>query len=82
MFGWYFMAGKIPGWIERLLLPRLSSIEGELKAVNSEMKRLETKIDSLDERLNTRIDSLSEKVDVVRDIERLKVEGAELKRQR
>ena len=84
------MAEKIPGWIERLLLPRLSSMEGELKAINSEIKRLETKIDSLDERLSTRIgslderlstriDSLSEKVDVVRDIERLKVEVAELK---
>jgi len=60
------MAENIPGWVERLLLPRLSSMEGELKAINFEVKRLETKIDSLDERLNTRIDSLSEKVDVVR----------------
>ena len=73
------MAEKIPSWIERLLLPRLSSMEGELKAIHSEIRRLETMIDSLDERLNTRMNSLSEKVDVVRDIERLKVEVAELK---
>jgi predicted nucleic acid-binding Zn-ribbon protein len=86
------LAEKIPGWIERLLLPRLSQIEGELKAfrgeangefkaIHSEIKRLETKIDGLDERLNTRINSLSEKVDVIRDIEKLKVEVAELKKQ-
>lgn len=73
------MAEKIPSWIERLLLPKLSSMEGELKAINSEIKRLETKIDSLDERVNIRINSLSEKIDVIKDIERLKVEVAELK---
>lgn len=76
------MAEKVPGWIERLLLPKLSSMEGDLKAINSEIKRLETKIDSLDERLNTRIDSLSEKVDVIKDIERLKVEVQALKERR
>jgi DNA repair exonuclease SbcCD ATPase subunit len=32
--------------IERLLLPRLSSMKGELEAINSEIKRMETKIDS------------------------------------
>jgi peptidoglycan hydrolase CwlO-like protein len=54
------MAERVAGVIERLLLPKLSSIEGELKVINSEIKRLETKIDSLDERLNTRINSLAE----------------------
>lgn len=74
------MAEKVTGAIERLLLPKLSSIEGELKAINSEIKRLETKIDSLDERLNTRINSLSEKIDVIRDIEMLKAKVASLER--
>jgi len=76
------MAEKIPSWIERLLLPGLSSKEGELRAINAEIKRLETKIDSLDERLNIRVSSPAEKIDVVRDIERLKAEVAELKQRR
>ena len=47
---------KIPSWIERLLLPKLNTIEGELKAIN-------TRIDSLDERMNTKMTSLDEKID-------------------
>ncbi|MBI3116450.1 MAG: hypothetical protein HYZ12_03840 [Thaumarchaeota archaeon] len=31
------MAEKIPGWLERLLLPRLSALEGELKAFRGEV---------------------------------------------
>ncbi|MCG2737502.1 MAG: hypothetical protein L6282_14050, partial [Candidatus Methanoperedenaceae archaeon] len=42
---------KIPSWIERLLLPKLNTIEGELKAIN-------TSIDSLDEKIDIKIDSL------------------------
>lgn len=30
------MAEKIPGWIEPLLLPRLGSLEGEMKAIRGE----------------------------------------------
>lgn len=47
---------KIPSWIERLLLPKLNTIEGELKAIN-------TSIDSLDEKIDIKIDSLDEKID-------------------
>jgi chromosome segregation ATPase len=92
------------GAVERILLPRLNSIDGELKSINTKIdsskselraeikvvdtrvtemdKRLTTRIDSLSERLTTRIDSLSEKFDMVKDIEKLKVEVAELKRRR
>jgi len=42
---------KMPSWIERLLLPKLNTIEGELKAIN-------TRIDSLDEKIDIKIDSL------------------------
>ena len=68
---------KIPSWIERLLMPKLSEISGEIKAVNTRIDALESnmstriealeskmdiKIDSLDERMNTRINSLDEKI--------------------
>ncbi len=42
---------KIPGWIERLLLPKLNEISGEIKA-------LEAKIESVDNKVDVRIDSL------------------------
>ncbi len=42
---------KIPGWIERMLLPKLNEISGEIKA-------LEAKIESVDNKVDVRIDSL------------------------
>jgi len=45
---------KIPGWVERLLLPKLSEITGNIKAVNG-------RIDALDSTMTTRFDSLERK---------------------
>ena len=101
------MAEKVPGWLERLLLPKLSTIEGELKSINTRIDSLGDKIESAEDKLNTRIDSvedkidslrnelkaditrvdqkidsLSEKMELARDVEKLKVEVAELRRQK
>ncbi len=57
------MAEKVPGWLERVLLPQISEVKGELKAMNarmggefkavhSEIRRLDQKIDSVDKRLD------------------------------
>jgi tetrahydromethanopterin S-methyltransferase subunit B len=65
---------KIPSWIERLLLPKLSEISGEIKALSTRIDSLEKttneKITSLDERINSlekifneRINSLERRVD-------------------
>jgi len=42
---------KIPSWIELLLLPKLSAIEGEIKAVNTRIDAMDSKFDSLEKRL-------------------------------
>ncbi|MBU4373235.1 MAG: hypothetical protein KJ714_02095 [Euryarchaeota archaeon] len=42
---------KIPSWLERLLMPKLSEISGEIKA-------LDTKIDSLRSETKTEIEAL------------------------
>jgi chromosome segregation ATPase len=107
------MASKVKeaaGTIERILLPRLNSIDGELKAINSRIDSVNTRIDSTNERIDStseRIDSannsidemdkriqiqfgfvrseirsLAERVDLVKDVEKLKVEVAELKKGR
>jgi len=34
------LASKIPAWIQRILLPKLESIRGELKAVNARIDAL------------------------------------------
>ena len=65
------MAEKIPGWLERVLLPQISELKGEVratnarmdgefKAVHSEFRRLDQKIDGVDERLRQRIDGVEQ----------------------
>ncbi len=112
------MAAKVKGAagaVERILLPRLNSIDGELKSINTRIDEMDkrmsirfdgatakmgeldkrltaeirglsdgvnTKMGELDKRLTAEIRGLSEKVDLVKDVEKLKVEVAELKRRR
>ncbi|HIH44119.1 MAG TPA: hypothetical protein HA257_03275 [Candidatus Methanoperedenaceae archaeon] len=37
---------KIPGWFERLLMPKLSEISGDIKATNTRIASLDAKIES------------------------------------
>jgi len=76
---------KIPSWLERLLLPRLSSPEGELKAfrgevtgkfeaVNGRIDSVEKQMLSLRNEMSARFDALESKVTLVEDVTRLKIE--------
>lgn len=40
------MAEKVPGWLERILLPRLSDKSGEVKAIYGKTDSTNAKIDS------------------------------------
>lgn len=86
------MATKVKGVVgsvERVLLPRLNSIDGELKSINTRIDSVNTRIDEMDKRIGIQFEgirndirALSEKVDLVKDVERLKIEVAELKGRR
>ncbi len=39
------MTEKVPGWLERVLLPRLSEMTGEIKAVHARIDGLDRKVD-------------------------------------
>jgi predicted nucleic acid-binding Zn-ribbon protein len=56
------MAEKIPGWLERVLLPQISELKGDVKVVNVRINGLDAKISNLDEKLSGRIDALDEKL--------------------
>ena len=60
------MTEKIPGWLERVLLPRLSEMAGEIKAVNVRIEaldeKLSTKIDGVDKRLAAKIDEVDNRL--------------------
>jgi tetrahydromethanopterin S-methyltransferase subunit G len=74
------MAEKIPSWLERVLLPQISELKGEVKVLHTRIdglgekidgaeRRLESKIGEADKRLGDKIDEvdkrLCEKIDEV-----------------
>ncbi|MEM3419081.1 MAG: hypothetical protein QW806_02540 [Nitrososphaerota archaeon] len=42
------MVEKVPGWIERILLTKLSEITGEIKAINARIDSLEKRIQMME----------------------------------
>jgi hypothetical protein len=69
------MAEKVPGWLERVLLPQISEVKGELKAMNARINGLEGKMEGefkavhseikrVEEKLGTKIDELGKRLDV------------------
>ena len=57
------MAEKVPGWIERLLLPRLSSIEGELKGLKGELNGFRGEVGGEFKAVHSEADRLDGKID-------------------
>ncbi len=53
-------AEKIPSVIERLLLPRLSEISGDIKALNAKVDSTNERIGSLESKMDTRMGSMNE----------------------
>ena len=60
----YFME-KIPAWIERLLLPKLNEITGEIKATHTRIDSVEKEIVDLRNEMLTKFDALDAKVAAV-----------------
>ena len=69
------MAEKVPGWLERVLLPQISEVKGELKAVNARINGLEGEIDGefkavhseikrVEVTLGTKIEELGKRLDM------------------
>lgn len=57
------MAEKVPGWLERILLPQLGELRGEFKAINRRIDGLEGKFDGRFAALEGKIQGLEETMD-------------------
>jgi len=79
--------------LQSVIAPDINEIKGSIKVLDTKLdgtnnrieeldKRLSAGIGELDKRLSAEIRALSEKVDLVRDVEKLKIEVAELKSRR
>jgi len=61
----YSIMEKIPGWIERLLLPKLNEITGEIKAIHSRIDAVHTRIDGVEKEVAGLRREMMVKFDVV-----------------
>ncbi len=74
------MAEKVPGWLERVLLPQISEVKAELKALNAQMdgefKVTHSETRRVEATLGTKIDEMDKRMDVTQRLaaveERLK----------
>ena len=77
------MASKLKaaaGSFERLMLPRLNSIDGELKALNIKMDSLKTELRAEIKVVDTKVDALDKKLDTDRRMMILEAKVKELER--
>jgi len=75
---------KIPSWMERLLLPKLNEITGELKAIHTRIDAVEKGITSLRNEMLAKFEAADAKVESLRketksDIESLRKEISSLR---
>ncbi len=64
------------------MLPEFNKVEGELTAIRSDILRVENTLKLEIANVRIELKALSEKVDLVRDMEKLKLEVQELKQSR
>ena len=61
------MAEKVPGWLERVLLPQITELKGEIRVLSTTIdgldEKIDAKIDGLDQKLTARIDGLEGRMD-------------------
>ena len=77
------MAERIPGWLERILLPQISELKGEIKVVLERIDGLDEKltlrVDELDKRLSVKIDDLDKRLDVAQRLALVEEQVRELR---
>ena len=83
------IAEKVPGWVERLLIPTLESRVREIvkeevghleKIMEARFEAVNARIDSLEKTFSAKIDSLEKRLPVVQELAEIKVRLAEVEK--
>jgi hypothetical protein len=83
------IAEKMPGWVERLLIPALESRVREIvkeevghleKVMEARFEAVNARIDSVKKTFSARIDSLEKRLPVVEELAEIKVRLAEVEK--
>jgi hypothetical protein len=83
------IAEKVPGWVDRLLIPTLESKVREIvkeqvghleKIMETRFEAVNARIDSLEKTFSARIDSLEQRLPLVQELAEIKVRLAEVEK--
>jgi predicted RNase H-like nuclease (RuvC/YqgF family) len=69
------MATKVPGWFERVLLPQMSELKGEIKALDAKVGGFESKVEGEFRGLHSEIGRIDEKIDSLDKRLETKIDG-------
>lgn len=57
------MATRVPGWLERVLLPQMNELKGEIRALDARLGGFESKVEGEFKSVHSEIRRLDEKTD-------------------
>ena len=69
------MATKVPGWLERVLLPQMNELKGEIKALDAKVGGFESKVEGEFRAVHSEIGRLDEKIDSLDKRLETKIDG-------
>ena len=77
------MAERVPRWLGRILIPQISEMKGELKAMNAKMdgefRVVHSEIKRVEETMSTKINELDRGMDVTRRLAAVEEQLKELR---
>jgi uncharacterized coiled-coil DUF342 family protein len=56
------LAARVPGWLERVLLPQMNELKGEIKALDARVGGFEAKVEGEFKAVHSEIRRLDEKI--------------------
>ena len=77
------MAERVPRWLGKILIPQISKMKGELKAMNAKMdgefRVVHSEIKRVEETMSTKISELDRRMDVTRRLAAVEEQLKELR---
>ena len=59
------MAAKVPGWLERVLLPQMSDLKGEIRALDAKVEGFGSKVEGEFRAVHSEIGRIDQKIDAL-----------------
>ena len=69
------MAMKVPGWLEQVLLPQMSELKGEIRALDAKVEGFGSKVEGEFRAVHSEIGRIDQKIDALDKLRETKTDG-------